>query len=192
MHNIVTSTYDEKVNRKDVQHEWDTYVAHEDWQEGASGLPCAIKWVEDKVFANREEAEEYIKTMDSRISYNCMAVKFKTMKPGVTSKTLESYKRAEVAQIEKIENYSKEHGVKTLKAEYIGCSGCGSKLNKAKLWNNVCPLCHTDLRSKTVLKAIEKYENNLQVLRDKIKNEEKRITEKHYEIQWLVKIEYHT
>lgn len=38
-HNIHYATYRENVNKKIVQNEWDEYAAHEDWQEGCSGLP---------------------------------------------------------------------------------------------------------------------------------------------------------
>lgn len=37
-HQIYYQTYSEKVNKQQVQHYWDNYAAHEDWQEGCTGL----------------------------------------------------------------------------------------------------------------------------------------------------------
>ena len=62
-HNIHYATYPENVNKKIVQNEWDEYAAHEDWQEGCSGLPGKIRWL-DHVCDTPEEAEEYISSHD--------------------------------------------------------------------------------------------------------------------------------
>lgn len=75
-HTICHKIYDEKVNKNSVQAEWDEIVQHEDYKEGASGLPKPIKWI-DKTFSNYDEALEYIKEHDSGW-YDQIAVKFNT------------------------------------------------------------------------------------------------------------------
>ena len=45
-HNIHYATYPENINKQVVQYEWDEYAAHEDWQEGCSGLPGKIRWID--------------------------------------------------------------------------------------------------------------------------------------------------
>ena len=47
-HNIRYAEYPENVNRKKVQANWDNHVRHEDWQEGANGLPGQIRWIESQ------------------------------------------------------------------------------------------------------------------------------------------------
>ena len=44
-HSIHYGTYNENVNKKSVQADWDHYAAMEDWQEGCSGLPGEIRWI---------------------------------------------------------------------------------------------------------------------------------------------------
>ena len=77
-HNIMYSTYPENVNRKSVQAEWDDYVAHEDWQEGASGLVNPIEW-HNITFNNEEDAREWIDNHDKGW-YRQIAVKYKQYK----------------------------------------------------------------------------------------------------------------
>lgn len=74
-HNIHHSTYPENINKKLVQAEWDEYAAHEDWQEGCTGLARDIRWI-DHVCDTLEEAETYIREHDSGW-YDQLAVKFK-------------------------------------------------------------------------------------------------------------------
>ena len=64
-HNIKMSVYPENVNRTKVQSEWDNYVRMEDWQEGASGLPGKIRWIENTVLNSKEDAEEFINKNDN-------------------------------------------------------------------------------------------------------------------------------
>lgn len=62
------------------------------------------------------------------------------------------------------DKYLKEHSVKNLKAEYISCRKCGSKLKISLLKSDYCPLCNTDLKSKSVLEHIKEYDNKIKSL----------------------------
>lgn len=74
-HNICHFDYHCSNSQKKVERDLDNFVAHEDWQEGATGLPQPIIWI-DRVFPNRDEALGYIKSND-RGWYDCLAVKYK-------------------------------------------------------------------------------------------------------------------
>ena len=75
MHNIRYFDYHCSHSKKQIEKHLNHFVAMEDWQEGASGLPSPIRWI-DRVCKNYEEAEEYIKSHD-RGWYDCLAIKYK-------------------------------------------------------------------------------------------------------------------
>lgn len=74
-HNIRHLDYHCSVSQKQVQKRLDNYVACEDYEEGASGLPQPIRWI-NHLCKNREEAIEYIESHD-RGWYDCLAVQYK-------------------------------------------------------------------------------------------------------------------
>ena len=196
-HNIRYFTYTDKVDRKKVEAELNAFVAHEDRYEGCSGLPHPIRWL-DTVCDSQDEAEEYIEKMDRR-NYDCLAVKFRDTPREFwkSKKYLELLERQEKAW----DRYKEEDGkirLQDQKSAYITCRHCGSKLNRMTLiqqfgaGSNHCPVCKGDLRSDTVLKAIENIRNRYVQLGAQIKEEVKKASRKNTEIKWLVKIEYHT
>ena len=192
-HNIKHRVYDENVDKKKVQAEWDNYVRHECWQEGASGLGQPIRWI-DHICANEEEAEEYIKNHD-RGWYDQLAVKFREHPKTEPSKALVSLMERRANEAKKYSDYAKAHSVSTFKAEYIGCPKCGSKLKRELLRGDWCPLCRAELRSKTTIETLDRYSKNILELDKKIRAEEKKQAEKNAAkatVKWLVKIEYHT
>lgn len=74
-HNIKHLDYHCSVSQRQVQKRLDNYVACEDYEEGATGLPSPIRWI-DHLCKNRDEALEYIKSRD-RGWYDCLAVQYK-------------------------------------------------------------------------------------------------------------------
>lgn len=74
-HNIKHIDYHCSVSQRQVQKRLDNYVACEDYEEGASGLPQPIRWI-NHLCKNRDEAMEYIKARD-RGWYDCLAVQYK-------------------------------------------------------------------------------------------------------------------
>lgn len=74
-HNVKYLDYHCSVSQRQVQNKLDNYVACEDYQEGASGLPRPIRWI-DRICKNRDEAMEYIQNHDSGW-YDCLAVQYK-------------------------------------------------------------------------------------------------------------------
>ena len=192
-HNVHHSTYDENVNKRAVQDYWDDYAMHADWQEGCSGLLSAIRWI-DHICDNYEDAERYIESHDDG-NYDQLAVKYRVYPRIEPSKTMISLQERLKKETVKKAEYEKEHSIASFKAEFVGCPNCGSKLKKELLKGDSCPLCRTELRSKTTMETLARYEKNIKELVKQIKEEERKLQAKMVKkskIKWLVKIEYHT
>jgi hypothetical protein len=199
-HNVRYEDYPLNVDKKQVQSGWDEYVRHEDWGEGASGLPNSIRWL-DRTFDSYEAARSFIEKQDERIWYNCMAVKYKDVKHDALRSSKPSKKETELiaaikAQRENLDKITRNASVQNRTSEYIGCEKCGSKLKRTLLRSQFCPLCGNDLRSKTNLDRIANAGARLdELIKKRDLEEEKRLDglkKTSSEIRWLVKVEYHT
>lgn len=188
-HNIEHFTYAENIHRDYVKRELDNYVAHADWQEGCSGLYNSIRWLDTMPICEDEEAARAaIERLDRR-NYDNLAVRF--YRP-VCQKTkgLETMKQKTKAAYEDYITRDREIWAETVKAEFVGCKGCGSKISRVHIRGNRCPVCHADLRPKTTLKAVAAAEARWRKAVDAEKTYEKQHGKK--AVMWLVKIEYHT
>lgn len=87
--------------------------------------------------------------------------------------------------------YMHQHSVSALKASYIGCPKCGSKLAKEYLSGEYCPLCRTDLRSKTKQETLAKYQEKSKAIIKAIQAEEEK-QRRNRKVRWLIKYEYHS
>ena len=157
-----------------------------------SGLNSPIRFL-DPICEDRERAYEYIQSHD-RGWYDQLAVRFRVYPKCEPTKTLLTLKEREQKEREKRVAYEIAHSVSSFKVEYIGCPHCGSKLKRTLLRSNSCPLCHTELRSKTTMDTLKRYEDNIKSLSKQILEEERKINkknEKKAKVMWLVKIEYH-
>ena len=199
-HNINYYDYKLTVNKREVEDDLNDYVRHADWEEGAGGLPNPIRWV-DRTFDSYDAAKKYIEDQDKRIWYNCMAVKYKTVKRDALRQSRQSKKEEELtaaikAQMDNLNKIEKQASIQNRTSEYIGCEKCGSKLKRTLLKTEYCPLCHNDLRSKTNLDRMANARAKYNELIEKRDAEEKKRIESlkmsSGEIRWLVKIEYHT
>lgn len=193
-HNVRYAEYPENVDRNKVQADWDNYVRHEDWGEGASGLPGKIRWLDCSPFDSRESAESYIRSVDNGW-YDQLAVRYKDVEIVKSRRYQYLEKRLHDLKNE----YEKKNSIcyaTTVKSEYIGCKSCGSRLaSKYIQHTNKCPLCRNDLRSPTTLASLERLNGRIQDTLKLLKEEDRRLAkkqEKHADVKWLVKIEYHT
>lgn len=188
MHNIEHYTYPKDVDKKKVQKELDRHAAEEDYGEGCTGLGSSIRWYENKVYENRDEAEKAIEKMDNGW-YDQLAVLYKSNKKPRDNKIKELNDKCRLAY----EEYIRRDNIKypqTVTSTYIGCKNCGSRLARTLLNSNRCPVCHNDLRPEHMLKTVAAAEKKHQkILHDIAEYEKKKGTP---EINWLVKIEYHT
>lgn len=188
-HNIRWETYPEKVNKSEVQAEWDDYAHHEDWREGCSGLGSDIRWI-NHVCDSYDDAVKYIESHD-RGFYDQLAVKYRSsVKP--TTKAYENLisRRNEIFATLK-EREKVHYSSANTKSEYVTCRNCGSRLATKYIKSNNCPLCRAELRPTSALNAIETSKRMLKETNKKIKEIEIKASKK-AEIKWLVKIEYHT
>lgn len=193
MHNIEYGIYKENVNKKNVQQYWDEYAAHEDWQEGCSGLSQDIRWI-DHICEDRDAAYGYIEAHDKGW-YDQLAVKFKEYPPIKETKSLAIIKTRLEETTKKYNTLEATIHYVNTKAALITCKCCGSKIAKAYIKSNYCPVCKGDLRPATTLETLKKYKEKISKLTKELKEEEKKLQkkmEKHAAIKWLVKIEYHT
>lgn len=170
---------------------------HEDWQEGGWYLESQLKWHEDHVFETREDAERFLERYEGK--YDDHAVLFRNTDRIALKKSAEETKLEERLNRLKAELSAIEGGtaISNRKSAFIGCPSCGSKLERVGLYSkfgNVCPICGTDLRSKTD-------RNRVAAKKKGIRETEKRLEQKRYEMKvkasrsapicWLVKYEYH-
>lgn len=189
MHNVEFFTYKENIKRDWVQKELDHYAAVADYQEGCKSLGMAIRWLDSfPVYKDYEEAEKMIKQYD-RGWYDCLAVRYYEPDMFFNNKKLEEFQSKYRAALDA---YHAKDVVWTqgIKAEYVGCRNCGSKLKRELVHTNRCPLCHADLRPDSTLKAVKASKeraDKAQKLCDEYINQN---AKKH--VMWLVKIEYHT
>jgi len=192
-HNIKFFSYAENVNRVKVQRELNDYVAHEDWQEGCSGLPRNIRWLEDvNVCEDRNAAEAMIEIKD-RNNYDQLAVRYYQNELGQDLCNDEKHRELSDAVIKACNVYRTRADLiypKTYTAQFVGCKNCGSKLSVKYLKSNRCPLCGHDLRPDHILKAIEAAHKKWDNAQKKLKDYENKKSKK--KVMWLVKIEYHT
>lgn len=195
-HNIKYGVYSENVNKKKVEADWNNYAAHEDWQEGASGLVRSIRWIEDEILNSEAEAQDYIEKHDDG-NYDQLAIRFRDIyiKSGMSKKYDALGKKLNGLKAEYQHKSSIAYAT-TVKSEYVGCKHCGSKLATRYIQNtNKCPLCHSDLRSPTTLANLERLKERISETEKQFKEERERLSKKlikSAKIKWLVKIEYHT
>lgn len=192
-HTIYYRSYPANCNKAEVEESWDRIVQHEDYQEGASGLPNSIRWI-DKTLNSYDEAKNYIDTHDKGW-YDCLAVKyldFSNIKPSKKIGELETrLNSCHEAYWFKNNAFHFENA----KAEFIGCKNCGSKIARKHLNGNSCPVCRGDLRPESTLKAIQAAKTAVDKARAALDAERKKYNAKCHskaKIRWLVKVEYHT
>ena len=190
-HNIKYFEYKEDVNRKKVEASLDKFVAHEDREEGCCGLNSPIRWIENcGVLDSYDEALDYIKSHDKGW-YDSLAVRYRQFDGKKTASLKKAEEKACVAKKKYIDLTNRFHFA-DIKADFIGCRNCGSKISRKHLEDNRCPVCDSDMRPPSTLDTIERYQANLHKANALLLEEQKKNLAKNGKKMWLVKIEYHT
>lgn len=190
MHNIHHVVYSVNISKATITNEINAHVEQETWGEGGHGLNQPIRFI-DKVMSDYDSAKQFLKDND-RGWYDQLAVKFKDIPRDKTTKKLEELKQKRKELWKVFSENSNKVNATEFKAEFIGCKHCNSKINKVYIKSNYCPVCNADMRSETTLKKIQATKIKLNNLDADIKEEERKLAEKHGDIKWLVKYEYHT
>lgn len=164
-----TKKIQDKLNRKAIR-ESDTHC----------GLDNPIRFI-DVVCENEEEAKKYIKAEDNGW-YDNLAVKFYHRIPSKNKKYL-SFKE-KLKTLTK-ESYDLNQANYEIKTAFSTCKYCKSRFNTEHYKGKYCPVCHEDIRPKSLLNKINKLEGKIREINQKLNN----VADK--ELCWLVKIEYH-
>lgn len=152
------------------------------------GMTPNVKFI-DRLFSNQIEATEYLTAGENRFYAN-VAVKFKRPIPNHTSEKLKQLKSSHRAAVKELRDFDGIVFAKRSKSNLATCRHCGSKINKAYINSNHCPLCDADMRSATVLKKLAALESKTEALRKKIDAEQQRLTDEKWETMWVIKIEH--
>ena len=211
-HVVDVTKYPENVNKNSVQADWDYVAQMENWQEGCSGLPRKIRWAKDQILPNEAEAEKWIEKND-RGHYDQLAVRFYnkkgTKRPNKTKAHIKAEEKLNSLLAEKEDFERNPFAGRTSKT--VGCKKCGCSFNHkalidahkhqrfgkgGNLANRLyCPVCFAFLISATDQKRykrlIERIEEAEKALKEQDSNYKKKCESVNFEIQWLVKTEYH-
>ena len=186
-HDILYRTLPGTYTLKQVADFVDEYVKGHGDRSGTNVVRCPNHMA---LLPNYEKAYDYICSVD-RGDYDGIAVQyadFSHIKGGAKIDEL----RKKVAEISKKKmEFIEAHSPKAQKAAFIGCSECGSKLNREKLSGYVCPVCRTDLRAPSTLERIDAFNRRIAEYNKKIAAERSK-DQKKAKIMWLVKFECHT
>lgn len=185
MHNIGYLVEKENCNKSKVM----THIMEIAERDGDGYDTGQMHWHDRQApLKNRDEAEKFIKDHD-RGWYDDHAVKFYCHDNVKTTKKMTEIRERIKSINLKRDEYTRDHSVKKLKAAFVSCPKCGSKLAREKLWGEQCPLCRTDLRSKTTLDTLKRYQERIDEEYAKLKAEQEK---QQGEICWLIKYEYHS
>lgn len=191
-----TYTDDPKLNRRGIEAQLDAYVAAADWQEGASGLPQHIKWLDSvQPFATEQEARDYLEeSYGNKDSYACVAVRFYEADPEALQKD-KQYTDLVARRKELNEKYVKDANtsyIRTLKAKTVTCKKCGCGIPTEHWDLNYCPVCRLDIRPKSVKDRQEREWEAINKLDERIETRRGMVARKGGKLRWLVRFAYHT
>lgn len=127
------------------------------------------------IFGSHEEAEETLNRLFPKWSrkYN-VAVAYYDVTAATGTKKLQNLKFRLEKEKGKLQSYTEKTDCKNFKAKLITCSSCESKINKDYIKGSRCPVCRTDLRSKTVIDTTKRYRENIRDLTKKVEAEQKK------------------
>lgn len=186
MHNIMYFTFNSKFTLKNINTEVVNYVKSHGDRYGTEfvSIPTST------VFESYEKAEEYIQCIDKG-DYDGYAVRYLDYSDIKKNSKIEEIEGKILETNDKKAEYIRSHSIKTQKSAYIGCSECGSKLNRECLRSEKCPVCYTDLRAESTLSRIASYDKRIKDYQDALYKEKTKDKKKAKEM-WLVKFEYHS
>lgn len=185
MHNICCELFNVGVSEKVISERVLDIVRHSGDGYGTDRIAFSHR----EPFANQEAAEAWIRENDGW--YKGIAVQFYDYSKCKTTKKMETLQDRIADNKAKKHEYIKTHSVRVFKAEYVGCSCCGSKLKRELLRSERCPVCYEDLRAKSTLDRIQGFDKKEKELRAQIEAEKQK-DKKNATVKWLVKYEYHS
>lgn len=200
-HAIETHIFDVKTNKIEEQKNRNSIETRlngvsEYHSDNRNGLYSSIRFLDNKIYENDIKAETAIKTLDKGW-YDQLAVQFYDYEARPDTKTILNLKEQLQKRRVELAEYKQANSVRNRKSQYVGCTKCGSKVNKdyfpkGENYINRCPLCNTDLSSDTVKKTIESKTQKINELDTSIETKVRENNSKgKKQLKWMVKIEYH-
>lgn len=193
-HSIQYYTFDKKDSKEKIQNVCDYYAIDE--SNNRSSLPSQIRFIENSVYQDEDKAYEAIKNFDKGY-YDQLAVLFYHYEKRKETKEITNLRERIKKTHEALENFQKTHAIKNRKSEFASCPNCKSKINKNYvsdsnyLWN-MCPLCRTDMSSKSTKESLERKRENISKLEKMLEEAIKKNNAKGKStVKWLVKTEFH-
>ncbi len=185
-HNVCYVSADENCDRKKILAQ----ICEKANRDG-DGYTGPLKWHDEiEPRTNRDAAEKWIRDHDNGW-YDDHCVRYYDYSRATITKKIRELQDKHAALTLKMGEYMHQHSVSALKASYIGCPKCGSKLAKEYLSGEYCPLCRTDLRSKTTQETLAKYQEKSKAIIKAIQAEEEK-QRRNRKVRWLIKYEYHS
>lgn len=192
-HEIITYTHDvgtSKIEMNRIAHETAIYRS-----DSRSELPSDIRFI-DVVCKDIKEAEAKIESLDDGW-YDQLAVKYYEYKKVKETRKIEQLRERISREETSLKKYKEDNHLSNRKSDFVGCTGCGSKVHKKYIdkdnWNyNCCPLCRTNLSSNTLKESLEKKSDNIEQLTERLAKEIDANNKKGKPtLKWLVKTEFH-
>lgn len=126
-----------------------------------------------KIYESYDEATQAIEDRYAEWVKNCnVVVAFYDTDAAKQTKKLENLMTRFKKEEQKLSDYVEKTDCKNFKAKLITCPSCESKINKKYIRRSSCPLCHADLRSKTVIDTTNRYCENIKKLKKEITQEQ--------------------
>ena len=187
MHNINYLDFAENTSEKSMTSEVLSAVS----QSGDGYGTESIRFDQSTVCKSYDDAVDWINRHDRGGFYSGVAVRFYDYGEVKPTKKMEQIQERIRKTQKNLDDYITAHSIKNLKASFIGCPNCGSKLRRDLIKSECCPLCNTDLLSETTRDNIKGYQEKIRALFDQLENE-RFANKKNATIRWLVKYEYHS
>lgn len=188
MHNISYNSYSENFDHGEIESTLQEIAIRD-----GDGLYEPIQWRKE-IFDSEDEANDFIKKHD--YSYANIAVRYKVPNKIKHSKEYNQLSKKLAVLMNKRASLDGRQYFKDAKSNLIGCKKCGSKIARAYLKSNYCPICKNDLRPESFIKKVQNLKDEEKALKTQLnevkKKDYKASLIKGYKINWLIKIEYHS
>ena len=138
-----------------------------------------------KIYDSYDDAVEAIERYD-RGFYDDHGVLYKTAKE--PTKAMEDISRRIDETMKKKKDFFDSHQPNRVKAEYVGCPECGSKISKKHLRSHRCPVCGKSMLPKSTKDRLSGYDAKVKDLEKKYAELERK---QKGDVMWLVKLEFH-
>jgi hypothetical protein len=164
MHEGRIFTYDFNTSKKSIVSDCEDYARR---NSDGGGLAFDIKF-EDRLFDNYEKAREYLTKKSESSWYYCGAVQYLEYPKLSETKHYQDLKQRLDEWSKKLDDLDSNIHYANVKASFVSCPTCNSKINREYIKWNYCPICRNDMRPKTTLDTIARYKEIIKDLKKQL------------------------